>query len=156
AVRAGARHRRAGPGAGPRAPGPPAHGQVPGNLPADPGLHPPGRRAARTSAAPPAADISPRRDPDMVTPMRTLIRRFQRGMAAIIAALGIVLLPALPAQAGQYVNINGEGSSWAGVAWHQWEVNAAADGTTFNYTPNGSSAGRDDFAQQQSAMFADS
>jgi phosphate transport system substrate-binding protein len=71
-------------------------------------------------------------------------------------ALGLALFGALPAQASQYVNIDGEGSSWAGVAWQQWQADAAADGVKFNFTPNGSSAGRDDFALQRSAMFADS
>jgi phosphate transport system substrate-binding protein len=88
--------------------------------------------------------------------MRSGIRRCCLAVAASVAATGLALLSVFPAQAAQYVNINGEGSSWAGVAWHQWEVDAAADGTTFNYTPNGSSAGRDDFARQTSAMFADS
>jgi phosphate transport system substrate-binding protein len=85
-------------------------------------------------------------------------RRFRRLAAAIAVATSAIAVFAAgaPAQATQYVNINGEGSSWAGVAWHQWQSNAAADGVTFNYTPNGSSAGRDDFANQTSAMFADS
>jgi phosphate transport system substrate-binding protein len=83
-------------------------------------------------------------------------RRFRRLVAVITASVMLGLLVGFPAQASQYVIIDGEGSTWAGPAWHQWEADAAADGVTFNYTPNGSSAGRDDFARQTSAMFADS
>jgi phosphate transport system substrate-binding protein len=75
---------------------------------------------------------------------------------AVTAALAVDGGLGGPAQASQYKNIDGEGSTWAGPAWQQWEVDAANDGVTFNYTPNGSSAGRDDFARQVSAMFADS
>ncbi|MFC4245221.1 substrate-binding domain-containing protein [Gryllotalpicola reticulitermitis] len=85
--------------------------------------------------------------------------RMKRLFLAIAASLGFALAAgaAIPANAAaQYVTIAGEGSSWAGLAWNQWEVDAAQDGVTFNYTPNGSSTGRDDFAKQVSAAFADS
>jgi ABC-type phosphate transport system substrate-binding protein len=79
-------------------------------------------------------------------------------IAVTAAAVALALAPAAssPALATQYVNINGEGSSWAAPAWQQWQADAGQSNVTFNYTPNGSSAGRDDFAQRTQAMFADS
>jgi phosphate transport system substrate-binding protein len=92
-----------------------------------------------------------------------ITRRFRllaAAAAAVIAALTLAvpgaLIGAESAQASQYVSIDGEGSSWAGVAWAEWVSFAAQDGVRVDYTPNGSSEGRDDFARQVSAMFADS
>jgi phosphate transport system substrate-binding protein len=83
-------------------------------------------------------------------------RRLRRLGAVIIVAFVLALAAGFPAQASQYADISGEGSTWAGPAWAQWSSNAAADGVRVDYTPNGSSAGRDDFARQTNAMFTDS
>ncbi|MCL2732026.1 MAG: substrate-binding domain-containing protein [Actinomycetia bacterium] len=61
-----------------------------------------------------------------------------------------------PASAASYVRISGEGSSWAGLAWSDFSSNAQRQGVTVDYTANGSSQGRDDFARQTNATFADS
>ncbi|HEY4753023.1 MAG TPA: substrate-binding domain-containing protein, partial [Candidatus Limnocylindrales bacterium] len=72
-------------------------------------------------------------------------------MAAIAAFAG-----AQPAVALSYTSIAGEGSSWAGQAWVDWIAQAANEGVTVTYNPNGSSVGRTHFAQQNNAVFADS
>ncbi len=66
-------------------------------------------------------------------------------IAVLAAAAGIVLGGATPASAA-YIDLNGEGSSWAGPALQQWTAAVKTQGVTVNYNPNGSSVGRGDFA----------
>ncbi|MCL2516393.1 MAG: substrate-binding domain-containing protein [Microbacteriaceae bacterium] len=83
-------------------------------------------------------------------------RRIAVGLAATLAAAALVLSGAAPASAASYVRISGEGSSWAGNAWADFTANAQRQGVTVDYNPVGSSTGRDDFARQTNASFADS
>jgi phosphate transport system substrate-binding protein len=85
--------------------------------------------------------------------------RLRRRIATILGglvSLALVFASAAPAQAASYTRISGEGSSWAGLAWADFAANAQRQGVTVDYTANGSSQGRDDFARQSSAAFADS
>lgn len=94
-----------------------------------------------------------------MTPTPSQSRSRRRGVLAALAAiatLGILLGTAAPASAANYTRISGEGSSWAGNAWLDFLSNAASQGVTVDYNPNGSSVGRNDFAQQINASFADS
>jgi phosphate transport system substrate-binding protein len=91
-----------------------------------------------------------------VTSLRS--KNIRRLSQAIGVALGIMLAvtSAMSASASSYQLISGEGSSWAYNAWYDWTAQAQNQGVTINYTPNGSSVGRKDFAQQNNATFADS
>ncbi|MFC4244860.1 substrate-binding domain-containing protein [Gryllotalpicola reticulitermitis] len=83
-------------------------------------------------------------------------RRTVLATAAAFAAAALVLSGVGPASATSYVRISGEGSSWAGNAWADFAANAQRQGVTVDYNPVGSSTGRDDFARQDNASFADS
>jgi phosphate transport system substrate-binding protein len=89
------------------------------------------------------------------TPRRRAIRALQAALLTLLA-LDLSVSGALSASAASYTSITGEGSSWAGAAWADWVAQAANQGVAVNYTPNGSSVGRKDFAQQNNATFADS
>ena len=71
------------------------------------------------------------------------IRRLTRTLAIAIAAL--VLLPAAPALAADYVPVSGAGSSWSSNAIDQWRRNVQQYGMRINYTSTGSSDGRNQF-----------
>ncbi len=88
----------------------------------------------------------------MNRPHRTL-RRLLRASTLAVATLLLVGI-GLPASAAGYLRISGEGSSWAGNAVAQWVSDAGAQGVTVDYTPNGSSTGRSDFAKEINADFA--
>lgn len=83
-------------------------------------------------------------------------RRAALATAGAIAAAALALSGIGPASATSYVRISGEGSSWAGNAWADFAANAQRQGVTVDYSPVGSSTGRDDFARQDNASFADS
>ncbi|MCU1530273.1 MAG: hypothetical protein JWP75_4036 [Frondihabitans sp.] len=97
--------------------------------------------------------------PPLLSPVRGRRGATRRRLLLIVTAmlaLAFGLTSALPAHAASYARISGEGSSWAGAAWTDWVSQAANQGVTVDYTPNGSSVGRDDFARQTNAVFADS
>lgn len=83
-------------------------------------------------------------------------RRTVLATAAAFAAVALALNGVGPASAASYVRISGEGSSWAGNAWADFTANAQRQGVTVDYSAVGSSTGRDDFARQTNASFADS
>ncbi|WP_025157763.1 substrate-binding domain-containing protein [Leifsonia aquatica] len=88
----------------------------------------------------------------MNRPRRTT-RRLLRASILAVATLLLVGI-GLPASAAGYLRISGEGSSWAGNAVAQWVSDVGAQGVTVDYTPNGSSTGRSDFAKEINADFA--
>lgn len=89
--------------------------------------------------------------------MRSTVTKSLRWAGCLGAAMGLVMITVMPqAQAASYTRITGEGSSWAGLAWADFTANASRQGVTVDYSPVGSSQGRDDFARQTQAMFADS
>lgn len=59
--------------------------------------------------------------------------------------LGLSVLPAAPAQAADYVPINGAGSSWSSNAVDQWRRNVQQFGMRVNYASTGSTDGRNQF-----------
>ena len=65
-------------------------------------------------------------------------------VAASLAALG-VSLATKPAAADTYVPVSGEGSTWSANAINQWIADVHQFGMRINYTPDGSSAGRQAF-----------
>lgn len=77
-------------------------------------------------------------------------RSRRRGLAGIVSLLLLALggLAAMPsAYATSYARISGDGSSWAGNALLQWNADVKSQGVTVDYTPDGSSSGRKNFAQ---------
>jgi ABC-type phosphate transport system substrate-binding protein len=50
------------------------------------------------------------------------------------------------ASAATYVTIDGSGSTWSANAIDDWATNIAQYGITVNYTGNGSTSGRQQFA----------
>ena len=70
-------------------------------------------------------------------------RRLTTALAMTVAAL--VLLPAAPALAADYVPISGAGSSWSANAIDQWRRNVQQYGMRVNYASTGSSDGRNQF-----------
>lgn len=79
---------------------------------------------------------------------------FLRRLVALLLALGLALTAAgaMPVesaaarqQGGSYQRISGEGSSWAAGAIDAMRVNVRQFGITVDYTPSGSSAGRQNF-----------
>ena len=83
--------------------------------------------------------------------------RIAAGMTAAVAlTAGVLLGAANSAQAASYDRFSGEGSSWAANAWLDFAANAQRQGVTVDYSPNGSSQGREDFARQTNATFAQS
>ena len=67
--------------------------------------------------------------------------------AALTVLCAGMLTVAQPAQAASYTPIAGAGSTWSYNAIHQWMTDVAQYGMTVNYTANGSSSGRSEFAQ---------
>lgn len=73
----------------------------------------------------------------------------RRAFAALLVLVFIAagqLTGALPAAAVVYVPITGAGSTWSSNAIDQWTSNVKQYGITVNYTANGSTAGRNQFA----------
>jgi len=73
--------------------------------------------------------------------------RFTRRVTAILAMAiaALVILPAAPALAADYVPISGAGSSWSSNAIDQWRRNVQQYGMRVNYASTGSSDGRNQF-----------
>jgi phosphate transport system substrate-binding protein len=87
-------------------------------------------------------------------PSRRLLRRMTALIAGMIG-MTLVVIGATPASAASYVSINGEGSSWAGLALQQWTSDVGNQGVKVVYDANaGSSVGRKDFATSLNAQFA--
>ncbi|WP_203825133.1 phosphate ABC transporter substrate-binding protein PstS [Actinoplanes palleronii] len=79
-----------------------------------------------------------------------MLRRAFRAVSAVLAVLALTaaaqLAGALPAAAVVYVPITGAGSTWSSNAIDQWASNVKQYGITVNFTANGSTAGRNQFA----------
>jgi phosphate ABC transporter phosphate-binding protein len=67
-------------------------------------------------------------------------------VVAAAAAVSLVCAAAAPASAATYVPINGAGSTWSANAIDDWVTNVAQYGMVVNYSPDGSTAGRQEFA----------
>jgi phosphate ABC transporter phosphate-binding protein len=71
-------------------------------------------------------------------------------LAVVLLVAGIEALFAPIAIADSYVPISGSGSTWSSNALDQWRRNVASlYGITVNYSPNGSTSGRNDFRSNQ-------
>ena len=85
-----------------------------------------------------------------MTTLRRLARERTRILAGLMALLlsgAVAAMAAAPAaHAASYTRINGNGSSWAGNAINQWLADVRSQGVTVDYTPDGSSSGRKNFA----------
>lgn len=75
--------------------------------------------------------------------------RTAAALAVAAIALSVIGLPAPAAQAASYPNISGDGSSFAYPAIDQWSKDVSRRGININYTPDGSAAGRSNYAQNQ-------
>jgi ABC-type phosphate transport system substrate-binding protein len=63
---------------------------------------------------------------------------------AVVGGMQVVLAPG--AGAASFIPVAGSGSTWASNALDQWRRNIASlEGITVNYSPNGSTSGRNDF-----------
>ncbi|MFJ2245655.1 phosphate ABC transporter substrate-binding protein PstS [Streptomyces sp. NPDC087862] len=72
------------------------------------------------------------------------VSRLTMAVAALVCAL--LALHPTAAQAASYTKISGGGSTWSSNALDQWRRNVAANsGMTVNYSPVGSSVGREQF-----------
>jgi phosphate transport system substrate-binding protein len=78
---------------------------------------------------------------------RSILRRPLAVILAVnLAAIAVGAAPVQPAAAApSYQRISGEGSSWAAGAIDAMRVNVRQFGITVDYTPSGSSAGRQNF-----------
>jgi phosphate transport system substrate-binding protein len=74
-------------------------------------------------------------------------RRIATTLAAFLS-IGLIVSGALSASAATYVQLSGEGSTWAGAAIDQWRSDVAGQGVTVNFNPSGSSVGRKSFAKE--------
>ncbi|WP_221329784.1 phosphate ABC transporter substrate-binding protein PstS [Actinoplanes sp. L3-i22] len=79
-----------------------------------------------------------------------MLRRAIRAASAALLVLTLTaagqLAGVVPAAAVVYVPITGAGSTWSSNAIDQWNSNVKQYGITVNYTANGSTAGRNQFA----------
>jgi ABC-type phosphate transport system substrate-binding protein len=83
------------------------------------------------------------------TTLRVFVGRAARVAAALaIAAYGLTIAPTT-ADAKNYTQISGSGSSWAAIAIDQWISNIRSQGVVVNYNPDGSGTGRDEFINDQ-------
>ncbi|GCE00028.1 phosphate ABC transporter substrate-binding protein PstS [Embleya hyalina] len=64
---------------------------------------------------------------------------------AIASVLAVPLLVLPSGTASAAAGIHGSGSTWSSPATMQWSADVAARGLAVDYTPNGSTAGRNDF-----------
>lgn len=83
-----------------------------------------------------------------------MVRTRRRSTAALLVALvgwftalGVVL--AVPAQATDYEQLNGDGSTWSQLMLTQWGGDVQSFGIQIVYTGSGSSAGRKNFSLDQ-------
>ena len=70
-------------------------------------------------------------------------------VAVAVTSVAIMTAPAGPAGATSFVPITGDGSSWSAGAIGQWIVDEHAKGIQVNYTPDGSTTGRNSFISGQ-------
>lgn len=70
-----------------------------------------------------------------------------RAVIALLIALAAAVGPVVAADATPTARISGNGSSWAGNALADWQAAIKAQGVTVDFTPDGSSSGRKNFAQ---------
>lgn len=78
-------------------------------------------------------------------------------LAAAIAAAAVTpgaADGAAAAAAAPFAAIDGSGSSWQSVAIDRWAAEAAPDGLTVNFAPDGSAAGRGDYLEGSQVDFA--
>ncbi|MGA2838073.1 MAG: phosphate ABC transporter substrate-binding protein PstS [Acidimicrobiales bacterium] len=73
---------------------------------------------------------------------------------SLVAMAAVTIGVVTPASATSYVPLNGEGSSWSFGAINQWDQAVESDGMQINYTPNGSTQGRQDFIDGQTDFAA--
>jgi len=90
---------------------------------------------------------------------RVHLRRRLRTSGAILALALVATVSSLlgavsPAAATSYVPVTGDGSSWSAGALDQWIADVHADGIQINFTPDGSSTGRQSFINGQSDFAA--
>lgn len=71
--------------------------------------------------------------------------RVLAALSALVLATLLVGVPATTAQAAQYVQITGAGSTWSSNAIQQWSRNVQQYGMSVQYNPTGSSDGRNQF-----------
>jgi ABC-type phosphate transport system substrate-binding protein len=83
------------------------------------------------------------------TTLRVLAGRAARVVAALAIAAYAVTLAPVAANAKNYTQISGSGSSWAAIAIDQWISNIRSQGVVVNYNPDGSGTGRDEFINNQ-------
>ena len=78
--------------------------------------------------------------------------RASRATAALVALAALVasVSAAAPASADTHGLIEGSGSSWASNAVNQWIADVIQQGIEVTYTPDGSAAGKQDFANETS------
>jgi phosphate transport system substrate-binding protein len=84
-----------------------------------------------------------------VTTSRGTLLRSALAFLPVLGAslLGVVLVPASPAQADTYVPISGAGSTWSQVAVDAWRADIRASGVVVNFAGTGSTDGRSQFIQ---------
>ncbi|HEV2636364.1 MAG TPA: substrate-binding domain-containing protein [Actinocrinis sp.] len=79
-------------------------------------------------------------------------RRFVIVLTAALLSAGTVpglALPPAEAASSSYVELQGDGSSWAEPAITQWARDMVADGIDINYTGDGSAEGREHYIEDQ-------
>jgi ABC-type phosphate transport system substrate-binding protein len=78
------------------------------------------------------------------------LRRFGLLLGAVLLATGpLPGSPVSPAQAASYVELQGDGSSWAEPAVTQWARDMVPDGIDINFTGDGSAEGREHYIEDQ-------
>lgn len=83
----------------------------------------------------------------MIRPRSIRSRAIAMSATTLVVVCAGVVAPAQSAYAANYAAISGAGSTWSYNAIHAWIANVAQFGLTVNYTPNGSTAGRQEFSQ---------
>jgi phosphate transport system substrate-binding protein len=79
--------------------------------------------------------------------MRVRARSIRVVLAVLIALVAALGASATTAQARPTARISGDGSSWAGNALADWVAAIKAQGVVVDFTPDGSSSGRTNFAR---------
>lgn len=90
----------------------------------------------------------------MTAPIRRLRTTATATALALVAVVATLLVTTTPASATSYVPVTGDGSSWSAGALDQWIADVHADGIQINYTPDGSTTGRNNFILGQSDFAA--
>ena len=90
----------------------------------------------------------------MTAPARTLRTAATVTAIALVAVVATLVVAVTPASATSYVPVTGDGSSWSAGALDQWIADVHASGIQINYTPDGSTTGRNNFILGQSDFAA--